>query len=76
MISKFENGTYETCDDGVPGDTNNCNTTCTIVNPVCSEKVWTTKCPSTCGNGILMASDSEECDDGNTDSGDGCSDLC
>lgn len=29
-----------------------------------------------CGNGILETNRGEECDDGNTDSGDGCSATC
>jgi len=32
--------------------------------------------PSVCGDGYLVASPSEACDDGNTSSGDGCSATC
>lgn len=34
-----------------------------------------TDCKEICGNG-LMASNDKECDDGNTNNGDGCSSIC
>jgi fibro-slime domain-containing protein len=34
------------------------------------------KCVSSCGDGILLASDNEECDDGNSAAGDGCGAEC
>lgn len=33
-------------------------------------------CTSSCGDGILLAGDEEECDDGNNLSGDGCDENC
>ena len=33
-------------------------------------------CRSSCGDGLLLAGDSEECDDGNSVAGDGCDDTC
>lgn len=76
MITKLIDGTPETCDDGVPGDPLKCDITCTIVDSSCEIKRWATKCPSNCGNWIKEIASSEDCDDGNTNSGDGCSDLC
>ena len=32
--------------------------------------------PELCGNGVIDASEGEECDDGNIDDGDGCSATC
>ena len=34
------------------------------------------KCIDVCGDGLLEISHSSECDDGNTDDGDGCSSSC
>ena len=33
-------------------------------------------CTSSCGDGLLLPADNEQCDDGNTNDGDGCSALC
>lgn len=33
-------------------------------------------CSSSCGDGIMLAGDDEQCDDGNNISGDGCDDEC
>src|SRR5690606_29522815 len=33
-------------------------------------------CSSRCGDGIILPTDDEECDDGNTVDGDGCSSTC
>jgi len=58
------------CGDGIKqdseecdegGDTLNCNANCTV---------------SACGDGYLNPNANETCDDGNTDSGDGCDDSC
>jgi cysteine-rich repeat protein len=57
------NGT--SCDDGV---------TCTIED-VCSSGVCVGD-SMTCGDGTVQGSCAEECDDGNNDSGDGCSSNC
>jgi len=51
----------EKCDDGVnPGGYGNCNPDCTL--------------GEYCGDAIVNGP--EECDDGNTASGDGCSNVC
>ena len=61
----------EPCDDGnqVIGD--GCNPFCEV-EPDCSAGA----CKSSCGDGLLLGTDTEECDDGNTRSGDGCSATC
>lgn len=62
----------EPCDDGddlVVGD--GCSPGC-VLEPDCSEG----PCFSVCGDGIKLAGDVEECDDGNDVSGDGCSADC
>jgi fibro-slime domain-containing protein len=46
-----------------------CSSDCRI-EPTC---VGTSPCTSTCGDGLVV---DEECDDGNTASGDGCSSAC
>jgi len=56
------------CDLNVPAN-------CTPVN----SKFWVytpTPPPSVCGDGIANYQNGEQCDDGNTKSGDGCSSLC
>lgn len=69
----------ETCDDGAgaplactygdsPPLTQVCNATCDG-NTDCTS-------PEFCGDGVLQAGQSEECDDGNTTPGDGCSATC
>lgn len=61
----------EACDDGndIIGD--GCNPYCEV-EPDCSKGA----CSSSCGDGMILASDDEACDDGNTANGDGCSDAC
>ncbi|MFT3697547.1 MAG: DUF4215 domain-containing protein [Kofleriaceae bacterium] len=58
------NPVFEQCDhgdmNGIPGDS--CSATCTNVQP--------------CGDGFLDQEAGEECDDGNTTNGDGCSSTC
>jgi fibro-slime domain-containing protein len=44
------------------------------LEPVCP--VAGGACNTSCGDGILLATDTDECDDGNTVSGDGCSATC
>jgi cysteine-rich repeat protein len=69
----------EACDDGNTVSGNGCSSTCAV------EPGWTcnTETPnvctqdgggSVCGNGTKEGT--EACDDGDTDSGDGCSNLC
>jgi len=70
----------EACDDGntTPGD--GCSPTCRF-EPSCSSATGT--CTSKCGDGIVMPAQDDSpigpdgaCDDGNTNSGDGCSATC
>jgi fibro-slime domain-containing protein len=68
----------EACDPGTgPGgvhDTGNgCSPFCTL-EPNCNNPGGA--CTSTCGDGILLKSAGEQCDDGNTVNGDGCSSTC
>jgi len=71
----------EECDDGNLVDGDGCSSTCTIedgwecpitqrIEFMCGVKT----CMKVCGNGIKTPS--EGCDDGNTESGDGCSAQC
>lgn len=61
----------EPCDDGnnVIGD--GCNPFCEV-EPTCAQD----GCKSSCGDGMILATDNEECDDGNTLNNDGCSSDC
>ena len=71
----------ESCDAGDQnglffGDGSGCSKTCTK-EPKCRDGSGTTTtraCDITCGNGSVETG--EECDDGNTASGDGCSSAC
>ncbi len=61
----------EACDDpdqNPPVPFDGCSATCTA-EPSCS----TGQCASTCGDGLVIG---EDCDDGNTRDGDGCSSKC
>lgn len=71
----------ETCDDGNGTSGDGCNELCAIENPLATERdAW--MCPeagkpcvrTTCGNGVIEGT--EQCDDQNNDSGDGCSPAC
>ena len=71
----------EQCDDGDADGGDGCSATCQVESPGTTEgDGWI--CPTagqpctrtTCGNG--MAEGSEQCDDGNNDTGDGCSPFC
>ena len=44
--------------------------------PNCTKPVDPDGCTSKCGDGLLLAGDNEQCDDGNTRAGDGCSATC
>ncbi len=62
----------EPCDDGdniVVGD--GCSPGC-VLEPNCEEGA----CTSVCGDGLMLAGDAEECDDGNDVGDDGCSADC
>lgn len=82
----------EPCDDGEDihvGD--GCSPGC-VLEPTCAAPTLTELdgegdagpeqtatagvCTSSCGDGIMLAGDAEQCDDGNSISGDGCDDLC
>jgi cysteine-rich repeat protein len=81
----------EDCDPGAAGDTASCDADCSAVScgdgylnaaagEQCDDMDESTNCntnckPVTCGDGIWNRT-AEECDDGNTASGDGCSGLC
>jgi len=71
----------EHCDDGNNNDSDGCSQLCQLELPAVDERNgW--MCPTagaactrtTCGNGIREGS--EQCDDGDNDSGDGCSPFC
>jgi len=53
----------EECDPPVP---NYCNEDCSLWQPPSGE----------CGDGLVQAGLDEECDDGNTENGDGCNEFC
>jgi fibro-slime domain-containing protein len=74
----------EPCDDGDDihvGD--GCSPGC-VLEPSCSppmpgdgeEPPQAGICTSSCGDGMLLAGDEEECDDGNRVNGDGCDENC
>ncbi len=66
----------EQCDDGNAHPYDGCAPDCTK-EPSCGTTTDPVgKCVSTCGDGILLASDGEECDDGNDLPNDGCSADC
>lgn len=73
----------ETCDDGqaTPANGDGCSDTCQVESPTASERDgWVCPTPgqpcvrATCGNGTVEGS--EQCDDGNNDTSDGCSPYC
>ncbi len=71
----------ETCDDGNAVSGDGCSDTCTIETPLPTERdAWMCPTPgqlcvrTTCGNSVVEGT--EQCDDGNNDSGDGCSPAC
>jgi fibro-slime domain-containing protein len=61
----------EGCDDVNNNLGDGCSPGCKL-EPDCSAGA----CKSTCGDGLILASDNEECDDGNKRDGDGCSAAC
>lgn len=75
----------EPCDDGDDihvGD--GCSPGC-VLEPTCEAPTLTSDagtevtagvCTSSCGDGIMLSGDEEECDDGNGKSGDGCDVNC
>jgi cysteine-rich repeat protein len=78
---KWEDYNLEECDDGNNSNGDGCSSACVVETRwVCTQVVnATSTCTYTaCGNGYLdsAAPYNEECDDGNTDDGDGCSSTC
>lgn len=81
-------GINEVCDDGNTRDSDQCSSDC--LNSCPAPRVWTgstcqiplgsSEMTETCGDGIVQSPNSyrvdESCDDGNTVSGDGCSEFC
>jgi len=66
----------EQCDDGNIRPYDGCAPNC-VPEPRCgADSSPVGPCVSTCGDGILLASDAESCDDGNRQAGDGCSPDC
>jgi fibro-slime domain-containing protein len=71
----------ERCDDGNSVSGDGCSSTCQLESPGPTERNgWQCLTPgqpctrTTCGNGIREGS--EQCDDGNNNTGDGCSPFC
>lgn len=71
----------ETCDDGNETAGDGCSATCTVETPKDTERdAWVCPTPgepcvrTTCGDGVPEGT--EQCDDQNNDSGDGCSPAC
>ncbi|CAE7226295.1 unnamed protein product, partial [Symbiodinium pilosum] len=67
------------CDDGNVVDGDGCTRDCRIEpGYVCPTQGWPsvllTPCVAVCGDGLRVGN--EECDDNNTESGDGCSPTC
>ena len=62
-------GETETCDDGY-------NSACGICNEDCTVRDDPPYDYGTCGDGQLCPDSGEQCDDGNPNSGDGCSSKC
>ncbi|CAI2374122.1 unnamed protein product [Moneuplotes crassus] len=72
----------EVCDDGNTNSNDGCDSTCSFIEDdyTCAGGSLTSSdtCEVICGNGMLLSNTDpvKFCDDGNTNSGDGCSDNC
>jgi fibro-slime domain-containing protein len=66
----------EQCDDGNLLPYDGCSKACTLEPKCGTDQSPVGACSSSCGDGIMLASDAETCDDGNQVPGDGCSDTC
>ncbi len=74
----------EECDDENKNNGDGCNSDCNIEDDKLNDLTWTCKtkggektmCTRTCGSGTLEDSSPEQCDDGNTEEGDGCNIHC
>ncbi len=76
---KIDEDTAETCDDGNRNNGDGCSMICLVEHTfrcTTDENTGTSKCESTCGDGIVDKDTGEACDDGNTNDGDGCSSQC
>lgn len=75
---QLENG--EECDDGNTVDGDGCDSACVVEEFfLCTNvEMELSICDRDyqCGNGIQEVENVEECDDGNMDAGDGCSEVC
>lgn len=73
-------GSSEPCDDGNLVDGDGCSPECEIecgwYCPYVYGSNQPSACSMTCGDGIMAYGGIEECDDGNTHDGDGCSSNC
>jgi fibro-slime domain-containing protein len=66
----------ESCDDGNVLPFDGCSPSC-VPEPRCGSATSASgACSSSCGDGILLATDNEDCDDGNRRGGDGCDATC
>ena len=71
-------GMYQ-CDDGNVASNDGCSSLCYVEDGFTCTTGNATKpsvCKEICGDGKNMMSYLNDCDDGNTDSGDGCSNKC
>ena len=82
----------EECDDNNTVDGDGCSSTCVLENPICGDGIisGTESCDDSgesatcdadcsavaCGDNVTNVSAGEQCDDGNTIDGDGCSSTC
>lgn len=70
----------EECDDGNTKSRDGCSSECKVETSIHCNTEWDKKSKCfpiiECGNGIVSSSSGEECDDNNTEDGDGCSSDC
>jgi cysteine-rich repeat protein len=64
----------ESCDDNNPSDGDGCSSTCAVEEGFSCVGAPSTCEPSTCGDGVLDAT--EACDQGDVEAGDGCDAQC
>ncbi|EKX40674.1 hypothetical protein GUITHDRAFT_75380, partial [Guillardia theta CCMP2712] len=70
----------EDCDDGNTRDGDGCSSSCLVESGwICADNLHVTNhttslCYGICADGVRVAA--EQCDDGNTKSGDGCDQFC
>lgn len=71
----------EQCDDANSSDGDGCSADCTVEQDfVCPsfyvDELLRSSCYTLCGNGEVDGQDGEQCDDENSNNGDGCSSTC